>query len=361
MNKQRLTPYFFFGVLSLLLYQMLRILSPFFVAALGAAILALTLYPIHEKILARVRRPNAAAGVSTALMVFIVVLPILFVGWMFLKETAKVYPMARHWAEDVRNRETHPGDPVPPPELLAAWENLRGTLESWGLDPQDAILNNLGELSSNMTHVATLIIKDLAFVLFNLLVLIFTLFFFLRDGASMINAFTDLIPMSHQHKQVILLRTQDTLYAVLRGMIIVSAAHGLLTGLGFAIFGVPFPVLLGTLATFTAPIPLVGTAIIWLPVVAGLMLEGSFHQAAYVGAWCLVVVATVDHLLRPLIIGNRAKIPMLLLFLGLLGGLRVYGFTGLLVGPVISAIFLSFVKIYREEYHWLLQEFRKSS
>src|SRR6185503_3050817 len=117
-----------------------------------------------------------------------------------------------------------------PREARVLWDNVAGLFDAMNIDLQDLLLKNLDELSAFLSHLATTVIRDTFFVAFNLIVLAFTLFFFLRDGPSIIRRVVELLPMSPDHKQVILERIQDTLYAVIRGVLVIAAVQGFLTG-----------------------------------------------------------------------------------------------------------------------------------
>ncbi len=353
-RQQKLIQYFFLGAFLLVLWQISKLLAPFYVAILGSAILAVLVHPMHAFFLRRLSRwPNAAAILSTSLIVLIVVLPILFMGWICIKEASKIYPVAQRWVANLQALQSGTGLP---PRAAELWTRANAVLASWHIDPSQLLLDNIDELGTQMSGLATKAIKNALFVGFNLLVLTFTLFFFLRDGPYIIRRLVELIPLAPAHKQAMLHRVQETLYAVLRGVLVVAVVQGTLSGVGFALFGVPFAIPLGVLATLFSPIPFVGPAAIWIPVTLGLLLNGSQEQAAYVALWHLLIVGLVDNLLRPLLISSNAKLPLLLLFFGMLGGLRLYGFAGLLVGPVLVALLLVFVNIYRQEYQWLINQ-----
>lgn len=355
LNRQRLVQYFFFAVFLILFYQVLRMLAPFMVALIGAAILALLVYPMHAAISRRMRQyPSAAAALTATLVTVIIILPTTLFGWIFIKETAKVYPAAKEWVESLRALKGGAWDSRLPPQALALWNGTRDFLDFWNIDLQDILLKNLDLLSSRTTQIATSLIRNTVYVAFNLVLMAFTLFFFLRDGPHIIRRFTELVPMATSHKLVILARIRETLTAVVRGVLAVAVIHGLLNGIGFAMFGVPFPVLLGVLTAFVSPIPAIGAAAVWGPVAACMFISGNTSDALYIFLWC-AGVSLADHVLKPLLIGAGSRIPVLLLFLGLLGGLHAYGFMGLLLGPLVIALMLAFVNIYRQEYQWLLQ------
>lgn len=354
-NRQRLVQYFFFAVFILLLWQVLRILSPFYLALMGSAILALLTYPAHNWVSRRIRKyPSIAAAITTTGVFLIIIIPVLLLGWISIRETTKVYPVVRDWVREADIGGLTPLlDQLPPP-LRPAGKNVRILVERWNVHPDEILLKNLDQLSRNVTGMAKAVIKNAFFFVFNILVLTFTLFFFLRDGPFIIRRAIELVPMAPRNKLSIVHKIEVTLYAVIRGVLVVAVIQGTLAGIGFALFGVPFPVLLGALTMFLAPIPFVGPAGIWLPVTIGLFISGDSQTAFYVLLWGMLVVSLVDNFLRPLLISADAKLPILLLFFGMLGGLKVYGFSGVLLGPVTIALLLAFINIYRREYRWLL-------
>jgi predicted PurR-regulated permease PerM len=178
---------------------------------------------------------------------------------------------------------------------------------------------------------------------------VFALFFFFRDGEKMVRAFRDLIPMEAEHKDAILARFYDTVSAVVQGTLITAAVQGLLAGIGIAIVGVPFAILLGVATSFISLLPF-GGPLVWISVVIYLLIGGAYFRAAFLVAWGVLVIGSADNVIRPLIIGGRTQIPTIFLFFGILGGLQAYGFLGIFLGPAVIAILVAFIRIYREEY-----------
>ena len=132
--------------------------------------------------------------------------------------------------------------------------------------------------------------------------------------------------------------------------------QGVLNGVGFALIGVPLPALLGMLTTVLSPIPFLGPLGVLVPIGLGAAMSGSTASGALAAVWCVGVAVLVERVLRPILVRPENEIPVLLLFFGLLGGVRVYGLIGVLLGPVLIALTLAFIKVYRKEYHWLLSQ-----
>lgn len=354
-ERHRLFRWSFFALFAVTAWQCHLILSNFYVALMGAGLLAVIIYPLHAAVVRRSGgRPNLAAGFTTALAVLVVVLPALFGGWIAAKQAAKIVPVATDWLHARGYAGGLPTADILPPRVLELWELAAGPLRERGVDPTAWIVSGLEDLSSSMTGFAGSALKHVVLFLFQVAVLVLSLFFILRDGPKVFRRAVELIPLPEEHKLTLVDRLSKTVSAVLRGIFVVAGVQGLLAALGYWLFHVPFAVLLGALTAFMGPVPLVGTAAVWVPISVGMVLAGSVNNGLGVAVWCLVVVATTDNILRPILIGAEAKLPLLFLFFGMMGGLHVYGFSGIIVGPVVVALFLALIDIYRREYRWLL-------
>jgi len=137
--------------------------------------------------------------------------------------------------------------------------------------------------------------------------------------------------------------------AVMYGVILTCLAQGALGGLGFWVAGLPSPLLFGTLMAICAPIPFVGTALIWLPGAIYLLIQGQMLPGLLLIAWGVLAVSSIDNILRPLFISGKAKLPILVIVFGVLGGILAFGLSGLVAGPVVLAIIMVFFDAAREE------------
>jgi predicted PurR-regulated permease PerM len=157
--------------------------------------------------------------------------------------------------------------------------------------------------------------------------------------------------MDESHKSKILTRLDQTIRAVVKGMLVTAIVQGLLAGMAYWALDVPFPMGLTALTTVLAPIPFGGTGLVWGPVALYLFWVGASGKALVMLVWGIGVVSMVDQFLRPWLIGQDVQIPVLLLVLSVLGGLALYGLLGLFVGPILISLLMTAVQIYREEYY----------
>ncbi|MFI5328134.1 MAG: AI-2E family transporter, partial [Candidatus Rokuibacteriota bacterium] len=184
--------------------------------------------------------------------------------------------------------------------------------------------------------------------LVGLSIALFVLFFFLRDGDQMMATAVRLIPITPERRGQLVDHVAAVTRAVVFGSLLTAVVQGVLVGIGFALVGLPSPVVFGAVAAVASLIPFVGTALIWVPAVGVLFLQGRWVAAVLLAVWSVAVVSSADNVVRPLFISGRAQISTLPVFLGLIGGLSAFGPIGLVVGPVVVALTLALLRFAEE-------------
>ena len=322
-----------------------RILLVFISPLLWAAILTLTLYPLHHRIILLLKhRRGLAAGVMTLITLLLVIGPAVTLLFLLATQAGDLYNGLSALVQSGK--------------ITAAWETisssfLDGILRSpmlSGIDVKGMVVKGVSDLSSGLAAQLGGMLRNSLIVIIDIGIMLIALFFFFRDGETYSRAFIDLLPFTKKQKEEITRKFIDTFSAVINGVFLVALLQGAMTGVGFALFGVPLAVLWGFLAALLALLPIGGAALIWLPGAVYLYLTGSVLSGILLGVWGLLLVSMPDNFLKPLLIGRKANIPTFILFIALLGGLQVYGFLGLLFGPLVVTLLTAFVQIYREEY-----------
>jgi predicted PurR-regulated permease PerM len=349
-ERQVLTPrhifaLVFFALLIFLVYQMMRILAPFSSSLIWAGVLTLALSPVHVRVLRLVKgRTGLAAGLMTVGALLAIIIPAIAFLSMLARQSVDLY----EWAADLvqSGRLAEQWSTVAAPLL----DRLRQVPFLSGLNIKDILIQWLKAFSSGLAAQVGAILKNLFLLIANLVIMLIALFFLFRDGESYYQKVAGVLPFTRKQREAIAKKFVDTFTGVLHGVFFVAFLQGLMTGIGFAVFGVAFPALWGFLAAVLALLPVGGAALVWLPGAAYLFLSGSTIPAVLLAAWGLLLVSLPDNFLKPLLIGRKARIPAFLLFLGILGGLQVYGFLGILFGPLIVTLLAAFVQIYREEF-----------
>lgn len=350
MTRPQLFTVVFFVLLALLLYQIGLILQPFLFPAMWAALLSHWVFPLHRRLTSLMRgRDTLSAGCLTVGVLTVVVVPVVLMSVVFVREAVAVEQTIQEWiaAGGVQQLPER----VATVPVIGSW--LRSLVSGGGGQPvsmEDSVVSGARWLSQFLVSQMGDLLKNAVVLVSNFFIMLMVLFFLFKDGERWMDSLYELIPMEESHKRKILTRLDQTVRAVVKGMLVTAMVQGVLAGLVYLILSVPFPMVLTALTIVLAPIPFGGTALIWGPVTLYLLWIGSMGKALVMLAWGIGVVSTVDQFLRPWLIGQDVQIPVLLLVLSVLGGLGLYGLLGLFVGPIIISLFMTAIQIYREEY-----------
>lgn len=215
---------------------------------------------------------------------------------------------------------------------------------------QAKILENVGNAAQSVGGVlvagASRIGAGTANFLLNLFVMLYAMFFFLRDGRKILERIFYYMPLNHDDEELVLQRFTSVTRATIKGTLVIGVIQGALAGIGFWVAGVDGAAFWGTIMAILSIVPGIGAALIWVPAVIYLYGTGQSLTATLLLAWCAAVVGTVDNVLRPMLVGKDAKMPDLLILVGTLGGLFLFGPIGFIVGPIVCGLFLTVWDIY---------------
>lgn len=315
------------------------IIRPFMVAILTAAALAYVFYPVYLNILKNLPKKARAKELGSLLtcliIVSLVLVPAVFVtilltyelksGYLFLKE----FTQSSQW----------PLVNLPP-----------------FLSQGSAYLPQFKEIAagfaSQLIGVLQSFLQGVPGIILNIFITVFSIYYFLKHGKDLYNFFSGLVPLPEGRYKQILLRFDSLSRGMIMGQIAVGLVQGVLAWLGFLFLGVPNPILLGFLTAIISIIPLLGAAIVWVPVALYLfisgMITGEYWKAVVLLLYGTFVISLIDNFLKPKIVGDRAKIHPLIILFGILGGIQLFGVAGILIGPLILTIFDVAIEIYKE-------------
>ncbi len=348
MTRQHLFAAFFFAAFLFLLFQFYQMFSVFIAPLTWSALLAFIFHPLYTRLTRWLRgRASLAAFLFTTMVILAVMVPTVFLIILLANESAALYQTSTQFLNGPGLREAIARLRASTP--ARAWTLWTSILHQWNIDLADVAVKTTNVVSAFLVSQAAGILKNIAAFVVDFFLTTFALFFFFRDGARMVGGIRDLLPMEPAHKDIVLERLHETLSAVVQGTLITAAAQGALAGVGFAALGVPFAVFLGCAAAFASLLPF-GAPIVWGIVAIYLGFTASIAKTIVLIVWGTLVVGTIDNFIRPLLIGGSTEIPTILLFFGILGGLQAYGFLGVFLAPVVIAILVAFVRIYREQY-----------
>ena len=181
------------------------------------------------------------------------------------------------------------------------------------------------------------------------LLMLFVLFFMLRDGPRIAQTLVRMLPIETHLRCKLWRHLIDVTRAVFMGIGLTALVQGTLLGIGFAIAGLPSPLLFGVLGAMFALVPIVGTTIVWVPATLWLLTQDQLPYAVFMLAWGVVVVGAVDNVLRPILISGRTEVPTLAVFIGVMGGLSAFGFIGLFLGPIVLGLLVALFRFTSAE------------
>ncbi len=351
MNQTWLVTAFFFALLLVLLYGAVLILSPFVKALIWAGILAVLFYPVYAWLLKLLNGRATLAALIIILIITLVVVPpgIRLAGFL----SSEAVDLVKSLATLMTREGAEMWKQEPWVQKLLSWWGVLG-MELAGFDLQinwkELLVQGAKVSSGALVSQVTGVAQNLLLFIANFVVVLISLFFFLRDGAGFFNRLRGLLPMDQEHQQRLFANVVNAMTAVVHGCLVVAMIQGLLAGFAYWILGVPFSVLWGVATAFFALLPVGGTTIISVPASIYLFLQGETVRGIILLIWCVGVVGTVDNVLKPMFIGSRLKLPILFLFFGILGGLAVFGALGLILGPVLFALLAALLDLYSESY-----------
>ena len=332
----RLQRLLFYGALILVGAGVYLVARPFLVPLGWAAILAICAWPLHARLLRWTKRPRLSASLSTIALTLVLIVPTVLLG----------IALARQGVGAISQVQTAFASGVPQPLAEGyAWFQQR-----LPLPPLETLINQaqelLGSVAGALAKQAGAVLGAVLLVLFDLGVMVLALFFCFRDGPAMIVALRRLLPFDEAHTSSLMTSTGDLIHASVTSGVIVAAVQGLLGGLSCFFLGLEAAAFWGVVMGFLSLFPLVGSWLVWAPAALWLMSTGHLAKGLVLIVLGSVLVGGVDNILRPVLIGDRARMGMLVLLIGLLGGVGAFGFIGLVLGPVVLAIALSVFETY---------------
>lgn len=340
---------FFAFVFLYILYMTVDLFLPFFNALFWAGIVAYAAHPLYQRLN---RLLHERESLSALLMTIFMIL--LVVGPTILLVTTLSVQMLEFYQEMTGYVKSEGGIPILRTALDSLLPYLPNGLFSYSIFDEmqirELFFKAFQQISTTLGSRVGSMLKNTLSVIVNFLIMILSLFFFFRNGKSYIQTFYEIVPLPEEQKVPVARKFHETMFAVIYGIFFIALFQGIMIGIGLALFGFPFSVFWGFVSFVLALIPVVGAPIVWVPAVLILMVEGHLWQSFLLILWGIAFTTVPDNLLKPMLIGKQAKIPVFFLFLGILGGIRVYGIQGIMIGPLLVALMGTFIQIYKDSF-----------
>lgn len=332
-------------IAAILGYALVLLFASFFGAITWAAFLAFLLFPLNMRWRRRLRGKGIAAGLLTLLAPIIILLPLSALSIEFVSQISgllrRLQIAARQW--DIKTFSdlqqfpwiAHLNDWLQTHAGISAVQ-----VQGWLVSGTQDVLQRAAGFSGSFFLGAL-------GSLFGFAVMLFLLFFFLRDGDVMMARTRMLIPLDEVRKDRLFEQLSNVTRAIVFGTSVTALAQGALVGIGFAVANLPSPVVFGVMAALLSMLPIGGAALVWAPAVIWLFIDGRWGFAIFMLAWGLLL-GGLDNILRPLLISGRAKISALAVFVGVLGGIPAFGAIGVIAGPVVLCLVLALAEFAEE-------------
>lgn len=348
----------FIIVLALLMsWIFLWMIRDYLAALFLAAVLTLFLQSPQDWLSARLGgRKGLAAGLLVAGSVLAFVIPASILLGVVAEQAIEVTAMVTPWVQEQVTLIRESGL-----DSLPAWLPFRDEIIQY----QAAITAHIGNLAGSLGRLLVSSLRagtgSILIAALNAFILVYALFFFLMSGRETGRQAVALIPMVREDRELLAQRAISTIRATVRGSFLIALVQGSLTGIGLFVAGVPGAIFWAAVATLLSIIPMIGPPLIWGPSAIWLIASGHPVAGIALAVWGAVVVSTSDNILRPMLVGKDAKMSDLMVLISTLGGLAMFGAVGIILGPVIAALFTSVWFIFRKAFSGLLEEEEASS
>jgi len=342
MERSQYARVVFVLLLLLVLYYVFQILYPFFHALAWAAILAMASYGLFERLSRRLKRRGLAGALTCVLITLLVVVPVILVLILLAGQSVEAYNLlqSRISLSGMSRLDVLRG--------TAPYQWVLGKMQALGMPEPDlraTLVRGVRAISEFLVGNSTAIFSGLTRFVFNFFVTLVALYYFLLHGPRLLGGIRRLAPLRPEHEQLIYCTFKDMTAATLQAGLLTALVQGAAGGLVFFIFRIASPLLWGAVMAVLSLVPLIGTALVWLPVGVFFLLTGAAGKGAAFLAVCALVVGSIDNFVKPFFIGRKTEINTLWLFLGVMGGIAYFGLLGFVLGPLLITILLAAVEI----------------
>ena len=338
LNSPELQNKVFLALLVLVTIAFGLIIWPFNGAIWWAIFIAIVFMPLHSRLQRRFgQRRSLAALLTLGVTLLVAILPLVLLTVSVTQEAAAIYGR-------IKSGELNPAQYFQQiVDGLPGW--MRQLADRFGLldlsAAQRRFVASLSQSGQALSSQALSIGQTTFDFVISFFLMLYLLFFMLRDGPELSSRIVDAIPLQRRHKKELFEKFVTVVRATVKGNILVALIQGALGGVALAVVGVPGATLWGAVMALLSLLPAIGAAIVWLPVALWFLMTGALWQGFALLAWGVLVIGLVDNLLRPLLVGKDTKLPDYLVLFSTVGGMAVFGLNGFVIGPVIAAMFVA--------------------
>jgi predicted PurR-regulated permease PerM len=339
-SENRFSFFVMLGLVLALGYLSYLILRPFLAPIAWAVVFSIVFFPVYSFVVKYARWRSLAAGVTVVLVCVLILGPFSYFAYLLTVELSNVSPDTFDF-KSIASLLNHPLVTPITRRLLSFFNISQAQLQA-------SAVKALSDTGETLVGYLPGRLGDAAGAALHFVLMAFALFFFLRDGPQFLTRISRYMPFSQAHRERLTRQVKDIVISTIYGGIIVALVQGLIGSFTFGLLGIHSPILWGLAMSISSFIPFVGSAIVWVPTALWLLLQGSVAAGLVLLFVGIFAISAVDSGLRPIIIRGRVRMPLLVIFFSVFGGIQLFGLIGLVMGPLVLGVFISVVDIFKD-------------
>ncbi len=346
MNRHSLSIALFLAVAAAIIFLFYKLLAPFFAPLMWATVFAILFHPLYKRVLTRVKRPGLASLILLVLIIVVIIGPVVLLSVLLVEQAASTVQQV---AEMRQNGEL---DRLWS-RIAPWWNDLVARLSPY-VDVQQLDLRAISEnavswVGGFFVHQTSWIIANVSKFVFYFLLMLFTLYYLLKDGVALVERISALMPLERSRTNTMVKELHSIINSTMISGIIIALIQGTLGGIMFALVGIDSALFWGAIMAFLSVIPLIGAFIIYIPAGIILIINGNTVEGFIIIGVGSLIVSQIDNFLRPYMVAGGTKMHPLMLFLSMTGGIALMGLEGLIAGPLIAAAFVTILEVFEFE------------
>jgi predicted PurR-regulated permease PerM len=343
-NNNAMTRFYLFALIVLVLllgFLSYEIIKPFLSPIGWAIVFSIVFYPLYA-FTGRYIKWKTIASLITLLVILVLILgPFSYLSYVLIKELKSL-------AEYLQNESIGSLQSIlQHPTVRTIIDKLLSLLNITEDELNKALSNNIAGFGRELIARITKGMSNIVTISLNFIFMAFSIFFFLRDGPHFLEKVRDYMPFSEEQKDRLVRLIRDIIISTIYGGIVVSLVQGTMAGIAFFLLGIPTPVVWGVATSIASFVPLLGASAVWVSITIYLFMEGAVVKGIILAIVGTFGISLIDNILKPIIIGGRTKMPVLVIFFSIFGGIKLFGLIGLIMGPLVLALFVSLIEIFR--------------
>jgi predicted PurR-regulated permease PerM len=330
MALKEYSKYLLILIVLILIYLSYKIISPLLPAILGAIIFTIVLHPLYLKIYKKTKRKGLSSFIIILLIIIFIIIPLIFFANRLFTESINAFNAANSMN-------------------LTDVSNTLKDITGLNINFERHIRENLESISTFFIFSGSKIIEFLAKGIINILIMLFLIYLLLIRGERIMLDIKKLFPMKKEDRERLFKEIDSIIKGLFKGFFLIAILEGIVAWIGFSLFNVPNPLIWALVIAIFALIPVVGPLLVWPPAVIYLLINHQTTNAILLAIYSGILLTYIDTILKPTVIGKRSKIDSVIVLIGLIGGIKILGLIGAIIGPLVLSILMAIYKIYEEK------------